>query len=127
MANPNTTSTHAAKAIVDEAVRITADNARRTTDTAQAALTTSRHYVDVANQINRDLFSLWTSVAEASLHTTFDLQNAALASSQALFETTANLRKDALSRWVELARQTQATALKTYQSSRDLLGSLTQE
>jgi len=55
------------------------------------------------------------------------VQNAALASSQTLFETSAKLSNDALRRWVEVARQAQATTLKTYQSTTKLLSSLTQE
>jgi|GraSoiStandDraft_41_1057321.scaffolds.fasta_scaffold658138_3 hypothetical protein len=127
MANPNTATTTAASAAVDEAVRIAADNSRRTLDTAQATVAAGQRYLDLASQINRDFFALWTTAAESGLHTTFDVQNAALASSQTLFETSAKLSNDALRRWVEVARQAQATTLKTYQSTTKLLGSLTQE
>jgi hypothetical protein len=124
MANPTTASANAAKAIIDEAVRITADSSRRTADTAQAAFAASRQYVDVANQINRDFLSLMTSATETSLQTTFEVQNAVLARSQAVLETSANLSKDALDRWFEVIRQAQATTLKSYESSAKLLGSL---
>jgi hypothetical protein len=124
---PNTAATNAASAVVDEAVRITADNSRRRTETAQAALGASQRYLDFANQVNRDVFSLWSSAAEASLQTTFEVQNAALVSSQALIETSTKLGKDALSRWADVARQAQATSFKTYQSSTKLPGSLTNE
>jgi hypothetical protein len=87
--------------------------------------TATTNTASAANQINRDLFSLWTTAAEASLHTTFEAQNAALASSQSLFETSTKLGNDAVSRMVDVARQAQATTLKTYQSSTKLLGSLT--
>jgi hypothetical protein len=127
MANPNTATTTAASAAVDEAVRIAADSSRRTIDTAQATLVAGQRYLDFVNDINRDLLSLWTTAAETSLHTTFEVQNAALASSQALFETSAKLTNDALRRWVDVARQAQATTLKAYKSSTKLLGSLTQE
>ena len=98
MANPNTATTGAASAAVDEAVRIAAESSRRTVDTAQAAIAAGRRSMDFANQANRDLFAVWTAAAEASLQTTFDVQNAALANSQALFETSASLSKDALNR-----------------------------
>jgi hypothetical protein len=127
MANPNTATTTAASAAVDEAVRIAADSSRRSLDSAQATVAASQKYLDLASQINRDFFALWTTAAETSLHTTFEVQNAALASSQALFETSAKLTNDALRRWVDVARQAQATTLKAYKSSTKLLGSLTQE
>ena len=81
MANTNTTSTTATTAsAVDEAARIAADTSRRTLDTAQATVAAGQRYLDLASQINRDFFALWTTAAESSLHTTFEVQNAALAS-----------------------------------------------
>ncbi|MGI9149304.1 MAG: hypothetical protein ACR2IK_22605 [Chloroflexota bacterium] len=127
MANPNPATTNAATAAVDEAVRIATESSRRTLGTTQAALAAGQRYLDLAGEINRDVLSLWTSVADASLRTTFEMQNAALASSQALFETSAKLRADAISRWVDVARQAQATTFKTYQSSTRLLGRLDQD
>ena len=124
MANTNTPTPNAASAVIDEAVRITTVGSRRTSDAAQAA---SRKYLDFANQINRDLFSLWTTASETSLKTTFEAQNAALANSRALLDTSTRLSQDVLSRWADLARQAQATTLKTYQSSTRLLGGLTNE
>jgi hypothetical protein len=116
----STASTPTAHAAVDEAVRIAADNARRTTDTALAAVAAGQQVLDFANQLNRDVFALWTSAVETSLRTTFAAQNAALASSQTALDTSANLSKDALSRWADVARQAQATTLKAYQSSTKL-------
>ncbi|GAC1330141.1 MAG: hypothetical protein NVSMB2_28880 [Chloroflexota bacterium] len=58
MANTNTASTTAASAAVDEAVRIAADSSRRTIDTAQATVAATQRYLDLASQINRDVFSL---------------------------------------------------------------------
>jgi hypothetical protein len=119
-----TASTPVARAAVAEAVRIAADRSLRTTDTAQAAVQQS---LDFANQINRDVFSLWTSAIETNLQASIEVQNAALASSQTLFDTSANLGKDALSRWVAVARQAQTATLNAYQSSTKLFGSLTHE
>jgi translation elongation factor EF-Ts len=124
---PSTASTPVSRAAVDEAVRIAADSSRRATDNAQAAVAAGQQFLDFANQINRDLFSLWTSAVETSLQATFETQNAALASSQSLFDTSAKINKDALNRWIDVARQSQATTLKAYQSSTKLFGSLTHE
>jgi len=121
-----TASTPVSRAAVDEAVRIAADSSRRTTDNAQAAVAAGQQILDVANQISRDAFSLWTSAVQTNLETTFAAQNAALASSQTLFDTSAKLGKDTLTQWVEVTRQAQATTLKAYQSSTKLFGSLTQ-
>ena len=56
-----------------------------------------------------------------------EAQNAALASSQALLDTSTKLSQDVLSRWVDVARQAQATTLKTFHSSTKPLGGLTHE
>jgi hypothetical protein len=125
MANPNIATPTAASAAVDEAVRIAADGSRRTLDTAQATVAASQRYLDLASQINRDFFSLWTTAAETSLQTAFEIQNAALTSGQALFETSTKLGTDALRRWVDVAREAQKTTLKSYQSTTKLVGSLT--
>ena len=92
-----------------------------------AAIAAGQRYLDVANQINRDLFSVWTHAAEGSLQTTFEAQNAALANSQTMLDTSAELGKDALSRWVDVVRQAQATSLKTFRSSTKLVCSVTHE
>ncbi len=127
MANTNTTSTTAASAALDQAVRIAADTSRRTIDSTQATVAAGQGYLDFASQINRDLFPVWTTAAEASLQTTFEVYNVALAGSQALFEASAKLSNDAFCRWVDVARQAQASILRSYQSTTKLLGSLTQE
>ena len=127
MASATTTATSAGEAAVDEAVRIATDNSRRTLDTAQATSAASKRFVDLASEINRDFLSLWTTAAETSLKTTFEMQNAALASSQTLFETSTKLSNHALRRWLDVARQAQTTGLKSYQSTTKLLSSLTQE
>ncbi|MDQ6672994.1 MAG: hypothetical protein M3069_20020 [Chloroflexota bacterium] len=127
MANTNTATSTMASAAVDEAVRIAADSSRRTLDTAQATVAAGQRYLDLASQMNRDVFSLWATAAETSLRTAFEVQNAALTSGQSLFEASAKLSNDALRRWVEVARQAQATTLKNYQSTTKLLGTLTHE
>jgi len=126
MAN-TTAATPGARAAVDEAVRIAADSARRTTDTAQAAIVASQQILDFATQVNRDVFALWTSAVETSLQTTFAAQNAALASSQSLFDTSATLGKDTFSRWADVARQAQAKTLSAYQSATKLYGNLSRQ
>lgn len=124
MANTSTATPHTASAVVDEAVRITAQGSRRTTENAQAALAASRRYLDQANQMNRDLFALWTASAQASLQTSFDVQNAAFASGQAFLESSATISKDALLRWADVASQAQAATLKAYQSNAKLFENL---
>src|SRR5712691_7677178 len=111
MANPSTATPHAASAVVDEAVRITAEGSRRTTENAQAAVAAGRRYFDQANQLNRDLFALWTASAEASLQTSFEVQNAAFASGQAFLESYASISKDAYRRWANVARQAQVATI----------------
>ena len=123
-ATNHTPTTHAARAAVDDAVQIATANVHQTTAAAQAA---SQRYLDFVNQTNRDVLSLWTSVAEASLHTMFGVQNAALSSSQAAYNTSAKVTQDVISQWVGQARQAQATTLKTLQSSTKLLDRVSHE
>ena len=84
----------------------------------------TRRYFDQAAQVNRDLFALFAAGAEASLKTGFELQHAAFAGSQAVVDSSANLTRDSLTRWADVARQAQATALKTYTSSTKLFETL---
>src|SRR3982751_1432348 len=88
MANP-TTVTQTTTSVVDEAVRIAADNSRRSTQSAQAALQAGRKYFDHASQVNRELFALYTAGLDAGLQTLIDVQNAALTSGQTLLDTSA--------------------------------------
>ena len=120
MANP-TTVTQTSTSVVDEAVRIAADNSRRSTQSAQAALQAGRKYFDHASQVNRDLFALYTAGLDAGLQTFIEVQNAALTSGQTLLDTSAGLTRDAFRRWADLARQAQATTVKTYQANAKLL------
>jgi|SRR5579859_1496659 len=89
------------------------------------AAVAGEQFVDCANQLNRDVFAMWTSAVETGLQATFEAQNTALASGQAWTETTTKLSTDALGRWAAVARQAQATTLKAYQSSTRLLDTLT--
>jgi len=124
MANP-TTVTQTSTSVVDEAVRIAADNSRRSTQSAQAALQAGRKYFDHASQVNRDLFALYTAGLDAGLQTVIEVQNAALTSGQTLLDTSAGLTRDAFRRWADLARQAQATTVKTYQANAKLLDGYT--
>jgi hypothetical protein len=125
MANPNTAAQTAATSVVDQAVRIAADNSRRSTESAQAALQAGRKYFEHVAEVNRDLFSLYTAGLDAGLETFVDYQNAALANTAVLFDTSANLTKDAFRRYTDLARQAQATTVKTYQGNAKLFDSFT--
>ena len=120
MANP-TAVTRTATSVVDEAVRIAADNSRRSTESAQAALQAGRKYFDHASQVNRDLLALYTAGLDAGLQTFIEVQNAALTSGQTLLDTSAGLTRDAFRRWADLARQAQTTTVKTYQANAKLL------
>jgi hypothetical protein len=122
MATPSTSS---AASAVDEAVRLTAEGSRRTTESAQAFLQAGRKYYDQAAQFNRDLFAFWTAAADAGFQTAFEIQNAALKNTQDWFETSSSLNKEALRRWADLTRQAQATTLKTYQNSAKVFESIT--
>jgi len=116
MANPSTATSNTASAAVDEAVRIAAQNSRRTTESVQAALQASRAYVEQANRFNRDLFALYTAGLDAGLQTAFEMQSVGLANAQSLFDSYAGIGKTAISRYADLAKQVQATTLKTYQA-----------
>jgi hypothetical protein len=124
MAN-TTTVTQNATSVVDEAVRIAADNSRRSTETAQAALQTGRKYLDHASQVNHDLFALYATGLDTGLQTVIDVQNATLTNAQTLLDTSAGLTKDAFRRWAELARQAQATTLKIVQARAKMLDNVT--
>ena len=54
-----------------------------------------------------------------------EVQNAALTSGQTLLDTSAGLTRDAFRRWADLARQAQATTVKTYQANAKLLDGYT--
>ena len=125
MPTPGTTATPgAASAAADDIVRIAAENSRRTSDNAKAALQAGRRFFDQAVQLNRDLLSVWSATTEVGLQTTFDLQNAAFANGQAWLEASTNLSKDAFNRYAELTRQAQATAIKSFQAGAKFVDSI---
>jgi undecaprenyl pyrophosphate synthase len=123
MANPNTAAQNAASAAVNEAVRIAADNSRRSTEGAQAVVQASRRYLDQASQLNRDLFTVFSLGTEASLKTAFEIQNAAFAIGQTWLETSMTITKDAATRWADITRQAQTSTLKHYKESAKLVAS----
>src|SRR5207248_8074392 len=100
MATPSTTPA-AASAVVDEAVRITAQGSKRTTESAQAALQGFRTYLEQANQVNRELFALMSDTADAAFQTAFDAQNAAVAQTQTWFDSSLQLNKAAFTRYAD--------------------------
>jgi hypothetical protein len=116
MANPSTASSTTASAAVDEALRITADNARRTTESAKAAVQAARGYLDQTVELNRQLLGVFSANFEAGLKASFDVQNAALANSLSLLDASATINRDALQRFAEVTRQGQQVTLKAYQA-----------
>jgi hypothetical protein len=83
MANPGTASYATASTTLDDVVRVANATARRTTDTAQAALEIGRHAYEHSSQLNKELFALWTTSLEAGLHSALEVQTATLAAYQA--------------------------------------------
>ena len=69
--------------------------------------------------------ALYTAGLDAGLQTFIEVQNAALTSGQTLLDTSAGLTRDAFRRWADLARQAQATTVKTYQANAKLLDGYT--
>jgi hypothetical protein len=127
MANPSTTPSTTASAAVDEALRITADNARRTTESAKAAVQAARGYLDQAVDLNRQFIGVYTANVEAGLKASFDIQNAALANSISLLDASTSVNRDALQRFAEVTRQAQQVALKAYAASVKALESFSAE
>jgi hypothetical protein len=84
MANPSTASYAAASTTLDEVVRLASDSARRTSDTAHAALEIGRRVCEQSGQLNNELFALWTTSLEAGLQNALDVQRAMLGAYRAM-------------------------------------------
>jgi hypothetical protein len=112
----NTSTASPTPAVIEEAIRITAESQRRATENAQAAVQATRRYFDQGAQLNKDLWALWTATFEAGLQTTFDVQNAAL-----------TVGEDTAKRWADLTRQAQATATRTHQANAKYVSGLITE
>ena len=99
-----------ARQAIEEASRITAEN-------AGASIRTAREIADQSIEAGRKLFDAWSAGTEAALKSAFDLQNAALSTSMTYIEARNKAGREVVERWSDAARSAQRATLEAWQTT----------
>jgi hypothetical protein len=102
---------------VNEAVRATSEASRRTLQSAQDTMRTTRAYLEESTEANRKLFNAYAQGVEAALKGGFEVQNAVLAAGMSFLDASTNSSRNVVQQWTEIARQAQQATLEAWQAS----------
>ena len=100
-----------------EAIRATSEASRRTLQSAQDAMRTTRAYMVESTEANRKLFNAYAQGIEAALKGGFEVQNAMFAAGMSFLDASTNSSRDVVQQWTEVARQAQQATLEVWQAS----------
>ena len=113
---PNTTR-EAVNEATGEAIRATSEASRRTLQSAQDAMRTTRAYMAESTEANRKLFNACAQGVEAALKGGFEVQNAMFAAGMSFLDASTNSSRNVVQQWTEAARQAQQATLEVWQAS----------
>src|SRR5919108_3562869 len=99
-----------------EAMRATSEASRRTIQSAQDVMRTTRAYLAESTEANRKLFQSYTQGVEAALKGGFEVQNAMFTAGQSVLDASTNSSRDVLQQWTEIAHEAQQAALDLWQA-----------
>jgi hypothetical protein len=102
---------------VNEAVRATSEASRRTLQSAQDTMRTTRAYLEESTEANRKLFNAYAQGVEAALKGGFEVQNAVLAAGMSFLDASTNSSRNVVQQWTEVTRQAQQATLEAWQAS----------
>jgi hypothetical protein len=102
---------------VNEAVRATSEASRRTLQSAQDTMRTTRAYLEESTEANRKLFNAYAQGVEAALKGGFEVQNAVLAAGMSFLDASSNSSRNVVQQWTEVTRQAQQATLEAWQAS----------
>jgi hypothetical protein len=113
---PNTTRETVNEA-AGQAIRATSEASRRTLQSAQDTMRTTRAYLEESTEANRKLFNAYAQGVEAALKGGFEVQNAVLAAGMSFLDASTNSSRNVVQQWTEIARQAQQATLEAWQAS----------
>ena len=99
-----------------EAMRATSEASRRTIQSAQDAMRTTRAYLEESTEANRKLFHAYAEGVEAALKGGFEVQNAVFAAGQSILDASTTSSRDVLQQWTEIAHEAQQATLDLWQA-----------
>jgi hypothetical protein len=99
-----------------EAMRATSEASRRSLQSVQDAMQTTRAYLAESTEANRKLFQAYAQGAEAALKGGFEVQNAVFAAGQSVLDASANSSRNVLQQWTEIAHEAQQATLELWQA-----------
>src|SRR5919201_4212410 len=86
-----------------EAMRATSEASRRTIQSAQDAMRTTRAYLEESTEANRKLFDAYAQGVEAAIKGGFEVQNAVLAAGMSFLDASATSSRNVAQQWTEIA------------------------
>jgi hypothetical protein len=101
----------------EQGARLTAEAAKRASDTARAAGEAVRHYLASSPAVSQRAFAAWAASTEAALKASFGMQNAAIEAGVALSDATASGSREALQKWAESMHEQQRAMLEAFRAS----------
>jgi hypothetical protein len=101
----------------DQGARLTAEAAKRATETARAASEVVRTYLASSPGVSQRAFAAWAASTEAALKASFGMQNAAIEAGLALSDATASGGREALQQWADAMHDQQRTMLDAFRAS----------
>ena len=112
---PNTTR-EAVNEATSEAILATSEASRRTLQSAQDAMRTTRAYMVESTEANRKLFNAYARGVEAALKGGFEVQNAMFAAGMSFLDASTNSSRNVVQQWTEATREAQQATLDVWQA-----------
>jgi hypothetical protein len=99
-----------------EAMRASSEASRRTLQSAQDVMQTTRAYLAESTEANRKLFQAYGQGVEAALKGGFEVQNAIFTAGQSVLDASATSSRNVLQQWTEIAHEAQQATLDLWQA-----------
>ena len=99
-----------------EAMRASSEASRRTLQSAQDVMQTTRAYLAESTEANRKLFEAYAQGVEAALKGGFEVQNAVFAAGQSVLDASTTSSRNVVQQWTEIAREAQQATLDLWQA-----------
>jgi hypothetical protein len=99
-----------------EAISATSEASRRTLQSAQDAMQTTRAYMVESAEANRKLFNAYARGVEAAIKGSFEVQNAMFAAGMSFLDASTNSSRNVVQQWTEATRQAQQAELEVWQA-----------
>jgi ABC-type transporter Mla subunit MlaD len=115
MATRSETTRTTVNEATNEAIGATSEAARRTLQSAQDAMRTTRAYLQESSEGNRKLFNAYARGVEAAIKGSFEVQNALMAAGMSFLDASTNSSRNVVQQWTEATQQAQQATLEVWQ------------